>query len=216
MKKMIKFLLICLLFSCSEKEKIYTSFDYKTMNTIFKENTGNNYVFGVKKVYSDFKNIKLEVNFNGIKTNRNFTKKDDFWYSELNYRTKAIKDIGKDLFESYQKYNIYNEYILKETSTNNGDNWITYVDLKTEEFYIFFDQKIEGFDFNKAKKNKYEKKKYYSKDGELYEIIQVFENNKKIFETQEIIYGYTQHDIFFILDLEEYSIGDKGGFKEIW
>lgn len=213
----VMFFLVFLLVSCSEKSYEYKTFDYKSMQ-IVKLDTVLDASAWVDPIVVNSDTIMVNVFLQGAKTKRVFINKQEYWYSELNYRHNPVIGTGHELYEVFQKYYIYPTYIIKEIKSSNDYQAVVYLDLLKNDLYYFHDSSKEFFVFEKALLGDYEKYLFYMKESELYKKQISFDKGVNVGESAEMVYGYYGDDVFFILDLEEYKIGEGSflGYMEVF
>ncbi len=172
----------------------------------------------VDSIFVNDETVIVSVMLRGEETKRVFKKKEGYWYSELNYRYNPVKGTGQELYEVYQKYYIYPNYIIKEFKNSNDSEDIIYLDLQKNEIYYFYNLTKDSFDFKKAILGDYVKELYFIKDSELYNKSMRFTKGISNGHNVEIVQGYSGNDIFFIFDLEEYKIGESSflGYMEVF
>jgi len=215
-KYMTRFFFILLLVGCFNRFDDYNTFDYKSMK-VSKSKIVSDKSAWIEPIIIDDEKVIINVQLRGKKTKRLFEKKDEFWYSELNYRYNPVKGTGQELYEVYQKIYIYQNYIIKESKDSNGLNYIIYLDLLKKEIYYFKNWTKDNFNLDTALLGDYYKYIYILKDSELHK--KQFNITKGITKDEytEVVYGYSGDDIFFIFDLDEYKIGDNSsGYMELF
>ena len=219
--KMVRFIILFLsvffVIGCVDKSYQHTTLDYKSMKIIKPEVMLDKSAW-VDSIFVNDETVIVNVMLWGEKTKRVFKKKEEYWYSELNYRHNPVKGTGQELYEVYQKYYIYPTYIIKEFKDTNGSEDIIYLDLQKDEIYYFDNLTKDSFDFEKAILGDYLKELYFIKDSELYNKSVRFTKGISDGHNIEIVQGYSGNDIFFIFDLEEYKIGESSflGYMEVF
>lgn len=215
-KYMLRYFFILFLFSCANQLNDLKLFEYKSMQ-MSKPKMILDKTAWVEPITLNSNNIIINAILDGKKTKRVFEKKDDYWYSELNYRHNPVKGTGHELYEVYQKYYIYSEYIIKEFRDSNGSEDVIYLDLMKNEIYYFNNFNKNTFDLKLAMLGDYKKNIFFIKGTELYKKQISFSKGISAGESVEVVYGYSGEDIFFIFDLDEYKIGDNSsGYMEIF
>lgn len=219
--RMVRFIILfffCFfVIGCVDKSYQYTTLDYKSMKIIKPEVVLDKSAW-VDTIFANDETVIVNVMLWGEKTKRVFKKKEKYWYSELNYRHNPVKGTGQELYEVYQKYYIYPTYIIKESKDSNDFEYLIYLDLLTNEIFYFYDKSLDNFNLDTALSGDYDKFIFFVKDSELHKKRISFIKGCNEGESTEVVYGYCGSDIFFILDLEEYKIGESSflGYMEVF